>query len=445
MSHTVYGTIFNSTRFELFNQETQNVPVETIYNVKETTQDNHLNYKGTNLDADYIIEKILESPKIKNIINNNHNNINTLLENRDRRETDSNVNEERQQAVIDNLKEEINKIRLDLSGLEKARSNDITNIVARVRHENIQNNARMTMQLNKCCRRSFIQIEGYLLKLLKDLFAIPNHITTQNDISLWLQSLFVAKSDLETRLSNLTRNLRSDFDELVQNNGKRIMDDVATKISKELNVRVEKSGKLQTGVSISETEIRRIVLDSLAIYDADKTGLVDYALEPSGGQILSTRCTETYQAKTAVVSILGIPLWYPSNTPRTVITPGVSPGECWAFQNFPGFLIIKLTGPIRIEMFSYEHINKMLVPNGRIDSAPKDFSVFGLKDENDKDPVEIGRYSYSYEGEPLQYFPANSSLIFNIVELRIYSNHGNPNYTCLYRFRVHGSLNSELT
>ena len=27
---------------------------------------------------------------------------------------------------------------------------------------------------------------------------------------------------------------------------------------------------------------------------------------------------------------------------------------------------------------------------------------------------------------------------FEVVELRIYNNHGNPYYTCVYRFRVHG-------
>ena len=42
--------------------------------------------------------------------------------------------------------------------------------------------------------------------------------------------------------------------------------------------------------------------------------------------------------KTAQISIFGIPLWYPTNTPRTAIAPSVQPGECWAFQGFPGFL-----------------------------------------------------------------------------------------------------------
>lgn len=57
-----------------------------------------------------------------------------------------------------------------------------------------------------------------------------------------------------------------------------------------------------------------------------------------GGEVISTRCSESYQPKTAVYTILGIPFWYRSNTPRTAITPGTAPGECWAFQGFPGYL-----------------------------------------------------------------------------------------------------------
>lgn len=38
-----------------------------------------------------------------------------------------------------------------------------------------------------------------------------------------------------------------------------------------------------------------------------------------GGSILSTRCSETYETKTALISLFGIPLWYFSQSPRVVI------------------------------------------------------------------------------------------------------------------------------
>lgn len=76
------------------------------------------------------------------------------------------------------------------------------------------------------------------------------------------------------------------------------------------------------------------------------------------------------------MSIFGIPLWYATNTPRTVISPSVQPGECWAFQGFPGYLVLKLNHNVFVTGFTMEHIPKSLSPNGKIDSAPKKFSVY---------------------------------------------------------------------
>lgn len=73
------------------------------------------------------------------------------------------------------------------------------------------------------------------------------------------------------------------------------------------------------------------------------------------------------------------------------------------------------------------------------------FNVFqGLQTEMDKDPVMFGSYSFSAEenSPSLQFFPVQNDKIdqpYQIIELRIESNHGNPKYTCLYRFRVHGN------
>ena len=105
-------------------------------------------------------------------------------------------------------------------------------------------------------------------------------------------------------------------------------------------------------------------------------------------------------------------------------------------------LVIKLSMPMKPTRFSLEHIPKSLSPNGRIDSAPKVFQVFGLEIDKDSQPQELGRYTYDQAGEPLQFFPVENEVErpLALVELRILDNHGHDQYTCLYRFRVHGSL-----
>ena len=205
------------------------------------------------------------------------------------------------------------------------------------------------------------------------------------DLKSWIQNMFVAKEYLEMRLKDLESKSNVAFKAEIDESGGIMMQKINDKIQEEIMLAVntkskhyEALGKLpgSIGAGLDVDEVRRIVREVLAIYDADKTGLVDFALESAGGQVLSTRCTESYQMKSAEISIFGIPLWYPSNTPRTVISPSVQPGECWAFQGFPGFLVMQLNNKIYVTGFTLEHIPKSLSPNGHIDSAPYNFTAW---------------------------------------------------------------------
>lgn len=38
-----------------------------------------------------------------------------------------------------------------------------------------------------------------------------------------------------------------------------------------------------------------------------------------GASVINTRCSETYETKTALLSLFGIPLWYQSQSPRVIL------------------------------------------------------------------------------------------------------------------------------
>lgn len=188
--------------------------------------------------------------------------------------------------------------------------------------------------LNKQVKLTLVEILGFKQadgKLMNDV-----------DLQSWVRSMFVAKDYLEQQLLELNSRTNNNIREEIERSSIVLMGDISERLKQEILLAVEarhnessrEVGKLQ----LQEDQVRNIVKSVLAIYDADKTGLVDFALESAGGQILSTRCTESYQTKSAQISVFGIPLWYPSNTPRVAISPNVQPGECWAFQGFPGFL-----------------------------------------------------------------------------------------------------------
>ncbi|XP_036720522.1 SUN domain-containing protein 2 isoform X2 [Balaenoptera musculus] len=196
----------------------------------------------------------------------------------------------------------------------------------------------------------------------------------------------------------------------------------------------------EEGVIGVTEEVHRIVKQALKRYSEDRIGMVDYALESGGASVISTRCSETYETKTALLSLFGIPLWYQSQSPRVILQPDVHPGNCWAFRGPQGFAVVRLSARVRPTAVTLEHVPKSLSPNSTISSAPKDFAIFGFDEDLQQEGTLLGQFTYDQDGDPIQtfYFQGPKMATYQVVELRILTNWGHPEYTCIYRFRVHG-------
>ncbi|KAM4584636.1 uncharacterized protein sun2 isoform 1-T2 [Odontesthes bonariensis] len=206
-------------------------------------------------------------------------------------------------------------------------------------------------------------------------------------------------------------------------------------MEKWLTDRIKEQDAIRFGDQGSCAECRRPVADKMA----------DFALETQGASVISTRCSETYRIRSACMTLFGFPLWYPSESPRTVIQgyPVLLPGKCWAFHGVQGILVISLSHPITITHVTLDHLPRHNSPTGRIDSAPKDFEVYGMKNDAEEGTL-LGTFSYDESGESTQTFklPSPSDEVYRFVELRVLTNWGHIEYTCLYRFRVHGKVAS---
>ncbi|XP_032896427.1 SUN domain-containing protein 1 isoform X2 [Amblyraja radiata] len=267
------------------------------------------------------------------------------------------------------------------------------------------------------------------VKELVSLLVFGGKQTSPESFKEWLSSQFASHSELQILLKDLEM-------KILTNLTRHWIE------TKQLpDARVAACAVNNAGISgISEEQVHVIVGNALKLYSEDRTGMVDFALESGGGSILSTRCSETYETATAVMSLFGVPLWYFSQSPRVIIQPDIHPGNCWAFKGSQGYLVIRLSVEIYPFAFTLEHVPKSLSPAGNISSAPKDFSVYGLEDEYQEEGAVFGKYTYDQDGEAIQtFFIGEKSLKkYQIIELRIFSNWGHPEYTCLYRFRVHG-------
>ncbi|XP_078017831.1 SUN domain-containing protein 1 isoform X7 [Epinephelus lanceolatus] len=257
---------------------------------------------------------------------------------------------------------------------------------------------------------------------------------------LWLSQRYVSTPDLQASLSSLELSILRNVSQQLELNRAQTVGEAEAQAKTIVQTVTGTVQHTAAAEGMTEEQVKVIVQNALRLYSQDRTGLVDYALESGGGSILSTRCSETYETKTALMSLFGLPLWYFSQSPRVVIQPDVYPGNCWAFKGSQGYLVIRLSLRILPTSFCVEHIPKALSPTGNITSAPRNFTVFGLDDEYQEEGKLLGHYIYEEDGESLQTFPVmeQNDRAFQIIEVRVLSNWGHPEYTCMYRFRVHG-------
>ncbi|ULT84822.1 hypothetical protein L3Y34_013481 [Caenorhabditis briggsae] len=266
---------------------------------------------------------------------------------------------------------------------------------------------------------------------------IPTVVTTPPPVIIH-QTNVVETVDKEAIIKEVTEKLR---DELTA----QFHQDLSAKFEQNYQTIIEQLKIVNNDVRYDNHQLEAIIRQLIYEYDTDKTGQVDYALESSGGAVISTRCSETYKSYTRLEKFWDIPIYYHHYSPRVVIqrnSKSLFPGECWCFKDGRGYIAVELSHFIDVSSISYEHIGKEVAPEGNRSSAPKGVLVWAYKQIDDLSTrVLIGDYTYDLDGPPLQFFMAKHKPDFPVkfVELEVTSNYG-AQFTCLYRLRVHGKM-----
>jgi len=265
------------------------------------------------------------------------------------------------------------------------------------------------------------------------------------------QAAVQAAVDIETQLSHVKDELLAHIADVIEENkalraelldfkqvvvSKTEFEDLLAEIElmkQDIVLLKEATDKMDAGV------VSGIVKDALVLYDADKVGMPDYALESAGAVVFTIGETEPYTQDTPWMGVFGIPIWRSCKTPRLAIQIDNSPGNCWSFAGNKGTLTIQLAAQVFPEYFTLDHIPDALAPHGNASSAPSHFRVLGLDYGNAPKGHVLGNYEFTKL--PLQTFAVQQNpyeKYFRFIKVEILSNRGNKDYTCLYRFRVHG-------
>ncbi|XP_040016719.2 SUN domain-containing protein 3-like isoform X1 [Gasterosteus aculeatus] len=170
--------------------------------------------------------------------------------------------------------------------------------------------------------------------------------------------------------------------------------------------------------------------------------MANFAQESQGARVLTRLSSYTFRTTRKETMVDELLSWFTTSTDHQRLIQdraGPSPGERWCFAGAEGHAVVSLSHPVKITHVTLGHITKQPSLTGEIHSVPKEFSVYGMANE-DEEGIRLGTFTYDQDAPASQTFELPSLVedVFSHVKLQIRSNWGDEEQTCLYNFRVHG-------
>ncbi|CAI5703503.1 unnamed protein product [Peronospora effusa] len=216
------------------------------------------------------------------------------------------------------------------------------------------------------------------------------------------------------------------------------------------------------GLDATDPGILRVIEVAVQAVEIKKTGRVDHAALANGASVIhserdlfdlidDTKFTSpSYRRAPApllglLLSFGEIPWWLSRHNgrPETALSETMEIGSCWGFAGSSGRLSVKFALQIIADSITIDHIPAQIASD--FSSAPNEFRILGISGHPLRETVDfipLGNFSYASNGPASQTFkltPLQSQhSAIDGITLEVLSNHGHPEYTCLYRFRVHG-------
>ncbi|KAF8808742.1 hypothetical protein BYT27DRAFT_7137253 [Phlegmacium glaucopus] len=253
--------------------------------------------------------------------------------------------------------------------------------------------------------------------------------------------------------------------------------------------------------------IHHLVDSAISTITQDIIAKPDFALHSGGARIIPSLTSPTFEIRPQSLGSQMIGLVTGSGyaigrPPITALHHEMQNGHCWPFAGGEGQLGVALASPIFVEEVTIDHVAKSIAFDMR--SAPRQMEVWGLvegKDNiarvrawkediaarkeaeqlsveqssttNDQDGsdgsydgysnseypktlpkypeyIRLANFTYNiYSSNNVQTYPVmpeirELGIDFGIVVLRVLNNWGRDDFTCLYRFRVHGQRLAEI-
>lgn len=265
----------------------------------------------SNIDIHEILFKILSSSKLHDVIDQRIDGQVSVLSTQ---LSDHQLTIDQLQIDITDLKEKFRNVfaantdmQMSIEQLKQQQSNLDGKIVLTQTQNNEQLDKflkEIDEKLSNLNEKQFNAIDNHIRLVLAEILGYKSENgkpLETGDITNWIRSVFVAKELLEERLNEINAKFDHKLNDEINQSAGILIRNISETIKHDITIAIEdKRNALHdtdtdTGTvhsahaSLDETRIRAIIKEALAVYDADKTGMVDYALESAGGEIMSTR------------------------------------------------------------------------------------------------------------------------------------------------------------
>eukprot|EP00762_Andalucia_godoyi_P000914 ANDGO_03676.mRNA.1 Protein SAD1/UNC-84 domain protein 2 len=171
-------------------------------------------------------------------------------------------------------------------------------------------------------------------------------------------------------------------------------------------------------------------------------GLLDFAADALGGYVIKHSFSYSPHSWFSIRNPWRPWEVYAPNPASTILSSDMEVGRCWAMSGSKGFALVRLRVGIVPTSIAIEHVAHEAALH--VNSAPRKFSVSAMRDDWDPSETSLGTFEFKLAADSpsQQVFPVSNKVSgsFQLYRLNIESNYGNPDFTCVYRFRVYGNL-----
>lgn len=331
--------------------------------------------------------------------------------------------------------------------------------------------------------------------LEKNSIALENLINSNIENRLQSDGIISKKSFLDI-LKREIKKLKVEFEAATNENLESIGRELLSKVAKQDELRLK--DRLQPAPAAAPSTITfstpdgtnlsaliNSVVDSAILkYSKDVLAKPDYAAFSSGARVIPSLTSQTYSIrpkgfKNQFLGLITGNSIATGNSPATALSENIQLGSCWPFAGAKGQIGILLSRKIKVEEIIFQHSALELALGGEIGSAPQEFEAWGVvEDFQDLEKMKIYREKRNLlekeerDEEQDASLPASSNhlllatgiynpylklleniqtfsitemakeleISFSVVIIKILSNWGDENYTCVYRIRVGGQV-----